>query len=556
MVGTSSRGPRNHDGYIKPDIGAPGGSRSAEFGTGTGLTPFGGTSGAAPMVSGSAALLVQKYGDTPLPDTWHHEFGSEMPVFMYKSLLMNTANTTIYQDFSGGTLAPITRIGGGRVDVLAAASSETLAWDETDHWIDSRFRTGSMSFGYQAVTGKYISHRHGVVANLSDEGRWYDLSASFRYANDENLGVSLKVTPRRLFVPAHGYKAFFVKLTVDASKLRDWPVFFTGTELNKGFNGNNSAPLTRQEYDGYISIDGGEDNTVHLAWQILPKRAASVRPTRHSLTFGKNDTSKTLTLRNTAKYQQGDVDVFALVDQSPNLYYYSVFDDIDFIEACTGGVFPGGTPGPGCNETPVDLKEVGVREYLIGATPVVEFGVTIWDSPYRASQFPAEFDIYIDSDRDGADDWVVFNYDLALNGSDGRNVVFRCRANFTNCAAFFFTDSGVNTQNWILTVPASQIGLAPGQTFNFQVFAADGYFTGAYTDCSPGDCASYHTYTVAQPKYAVSDIFPVVPANGQVSLTVTKVPGGDAASPSQYGLLLMYRQAPIERESDSVLIGP
>jgi hypothetical protein len=416
-----------------------------------------------------------------------------------------------------------------------------------------------MSFGYQAVTGKYVTTRHGVVANLSDEDRWYDLSASFRYANDENLGVSLKVTPRRLFVPAQGYKAFFVKLTVDASQLREWPVF-TGDALNKGFNGNASAPLTRQEYDGYVTIDGGENNTVHLAWQILPKRAASVRPTRSSLNFGAHDTSKTLTLRNTANFQDGDVDVFALVDQSPNIYYYEVFDDISFIDECTGGVFPGGSPGPGCNETPIDIKEVGVRDFGAGTAAtnddLIEFGVTIWDSPYRAGQFPVEFDVYIDSNRDGVDDWVVFNYDLALNGSDGRNAVFRCRANFTSCSAFFYTDSGVNTQNWILTVPAAAIGVAPGQAFNFQVLAADGFFTGAYTDCSPGDCASYHTYTYGQPKFAVNDPFPVVPSNGQVNLTVTKVAGGDAASPSQFGLLFMYRQAPIERESDSVLIGP
>src|SRR2546422_2298856 len=35
---------------IKPDIGAPGASVSAEVGTGTGETAFGGTSGATPMV--------------------------------------------------------------------------------------------------------------------------------------------------------------------------------------------------------------------------------------------------------------------------------------------------------------------------------------------------------------------------------------------------------------------------------------------------------------------------------------------------------------------------
>ena len=58
MVGSSSRGPNYSYVAIKPDIGAPGASVSANSGTGTGQSAFGGTSGAAPMISGSAALLL------------------------------------------------------------------------------------------------------------------------------------------------------------------------------------------------------------------------------------------------------------------------------------------------------------------------------------------------------------------------------------------------------------------------------------------------------------------------------------------------------------------
>src|SRR5690606_13617206 len=60
MVGTSSRGPQHeHTTVVKPEIGAPGASVSAEVGTGDLRTPFGGTSGATPMVTGAAALLLQ-----------------------------------------------------------------------------------------------------------------------------------------------------------------------------------------------------------------------------------------------------------------------------------------------------------------------------------------------------------------------------------------------------------------------------------------------------------------------------------------------------------------
>jgi subtilisin family serine protease len=65
MVGSSSRGPQHENTtLIKPEIGAPGASVSAIAGTGTGEGPFGGTSGAAPMVSGSAALVLQGFGGT------------------------------------------------------------------------------------------------------------------------------------------------------------------------------------------------------------------------------------------------------------------------------------------------------------------------------------------------------------------------------------------------------------------------------------------------------------------------------------------------------------
>jgi hypothetical protein len=60
MVGSSARGPSVSYGDIKPDIGAPGASVSAVAGTGTGASGFGGTSGATPMIAGSAALLLTR----------------------------------------------------------------------------------------------------------------------------------------------------------------------------------------------------------------------------------------------------------------------------------------------------------------------------------------------------------------------------------------------------------------------------------------------------------------------------------------------------------------
>ena len=120
MVSISARGPSHSYNTIKPDIAAPGASVSAEVGTGDGETPFGGTSGAAPMVAGAAALLIEA-----LPTLTPNEL---------KALLVNTANTNVFINplTQPGVLAPITRIGGGEVRVDAAVASTTAAWDAGD----------------------------------------------------------------------------------------------------------------------------------------------------------------------------------------------------------------------------------------------------------------------------------------------------------------------------------------------------------------------------------------------------------------------------------------
>ena len=56
--------------------------KDVEMGTGTESSAFGGTSGAAPMVAGSAALLLQKFPMATPPEL--------------KARLMNAANSAVY----------------------------------------------------------------------------------------------------------------------------------------------------------------------------------------------------------------------------------------------------------------------------------------------------------------------------------------------------------------------------------------------------------------------------------------------------------------------------
>jgi len=501
MVSTSSRGPNYSFNAIKPDIGAPGASVSALAGSGTGATAFGGTSGAAPMVSGSAALLIQKYPTRP---------PSEI-----KSVLMNTAETNISINpaTQPGVLAPITRIGGGEVRVDRAANSTTAAWDDDT-------LGGSLSFGFQPVAGPVTLNKTVRVRNYGSTARTYSISSSFRYADDAASGAVTLTAPGSLVVAANSSATFRVRLKIDSSRLPIWT-------LNGGSRGGDGFRLQGVEFDGYLGIADATDN-VHLAWQVLPHRSAVVTPAATNVTLSGG--TGTLALDNTTGAVDGRVDLFSLLGTSgkiPNRFL----------------------PNPGDNFAVVDLRAVGARLVGIGGGNFgVQFAVNTFGRRSHPN-YPAEFDIYIDNNNDGVFDFVVFNLENGGFAATGQNVtaVFNLATN--KSSVFFFTDADLDSANAILTAPLSALGLTPSTQFDFSVFACDNYFTGACTDAIEGV-----TYTLGTPRFFGSGIPAAgVPAGGSSTLTINSVPGGDVASPSQTGLLLMYRDGK-SNEASPILV--
>lgn len=498
MVSSSSRGPNYSFSAIKPDIGAPGASVSAEAGTGDGQTAFGGTSGAAPMVSGSAALLIQAH-----PDRTPAEI---------KAILMNTGETNIGLNPYNlpGVLAPITRVGGGEVRVDRALNSKTAAWDAEDI-------TGSLSFGYHTITDNRTFNKRVLVRNYSTEWRFYTVSPRFRYADDAASGAVTVQAPYRVVVPPNGTASFAVILRVNASKLPSW-------ELNGGSRGGDGYRLQGVEFDGHLNLSGGGDN-IHLAWQILPHKAAAVnaRPDQLNLRNGQGE----LTLRNRGA-TAGRVDVFSLTGTSPQVKKKEL-------------------PRPGDNFAIIDLKAVGVRLVDLGGAPGIQFGITTYGERAHPN-YPAEFDVYVDTNRDGTPDSLIFNGELGAFGSSGQNVVYVVNLTTGLGGPVAFSDADLNSANVILTVPLAAVGLKPDSQFSFSVLAGDNYFTGNITDAIEN-----MTYTPGTPRFVATGV-PTggIPAGGSSTLAVQEVAGGATASPSQTGLLLLYRDAPLKQEAEII----
>jgi len=522
----SARGPRNNDGAIKPDLAAPGLAMAARTGSGAGGSLTAGASSATALAAGLAALLKEAHGAALAP--------AQM-----KALLMNSATLHVRQDDLAGSLAQITRIGGGQVDLRAALASSLIAWDSTA--ADPLAWTGSLSFGYVPASRRQTITRTLTIQNLAALPQTVQIDSYFRYLEDYAQGVYVTPGLDNVTVLAGSVVTVPIVLEIDPpAALHRWV-------LDRGQQGANGELLRYQEYDGYVRITPRQGAPLHVVWQALPRAAAETQ------LGGARGQPGAVSLVNPAPGVAGVTEVFDLVTADGNDYHYVVGD-------CARLGLP-----PGCDLSPVDIHAVGVRHRLEsgGGAPVdvLEFAVTLWDEPHRASQTPAEVRIYIDADADGRDDYVVFNRDAAGDLSDGRSAVFVMNLAEGVARPHRFVDGAFNSQNTILPVELAAIGAAPGQPLRFSVFVYSTRGTVRLWDCAPKVgflCTGAHAITPGAPRFAVpaGQRTLTVPAAGAVDLAWTSSPEGDAATPAQIGLLFLHRNAHVGRESDPLLIAP
>ena len=508
MVLTSSRGPNVGYGAIKPDIGAPGASVSAAASTGDGTSRFGGTSGAAPVVSGAAALLLQAE-----PALAPHEV---------KARLMGAAENNIRSE-DPNALAPITRIGAGELRIGRAIDQGSAMWESTNPGANS------LAFGYQAAAGPRVLRKRVIVRNYGAVAKTYAIASSFLYASDNNGAVTISVPPS-ITVGGNSSAAFTVQMTINPALLPVWET----TGVNGGSAASNGALLSTVEVDGYLALSAGGE-VVRMPWHVMPRRSHyGTAPGSVALSGG----SGNLALSNIGGATTANADVFSLTGTSPQLPQ-------------------GELPGIGDAILKPDLRAVGVRGVDIGTGPNtgVEFAISRWDA-VSAPNAGATVYVRIDTDRDGIDDWQL----QAVRDVSGQNMAFLIK--LTGCTpqpgagncpieAYFATGVDINTANWILTVPvkptyadSAQTVIDPSKPFNFRVFATDNYFTGLNSD-SIGTM----TYQLNAPRFSAAKVVSVpVGTSGTLPVTGTPSPG----SPSQTGLLMLWRDGMPGREASIV----
>jgi minor extracellular serine protease Vpr len=433
MVGSSSRGPQHEDTHlIKPEIGAPGASVSAIAGTGTGTGPFGGTSGAAPMVSGAAALLLEATGGakTSAQGTPNGQaIGHGLRPVEVKARLMNNGYTDVVNDALTGALAPITRIGGGEVQVDRAIAAPAAAWDDA-------LPQGALSFGFVDVADGAVTITRTVrVRNYSNKRISYAVKPSFRFANDAaNGAVSISAPSTVVVGPGRGTDTLFdVSITINGALLR-------GNFMNSGSAGADPATLTTNEYDGYLVLDDG-NHPLNLAWHVLPRKAARVAPSTTAIIPG--SFPQTIGLGNSG-VGTAQNDAYALLATS---------------DRQTVG-------GRGEQSPTPDLRAVGINTFPVpagfcsaSASFIWAFAVNTWERQQHL--LPVSHQVFLDTNRDGTDDFVVLNRDASGLGTitDGRQLAWVVNLATGAASAFFYAEHSTNTGNTVLLICGEQIGM-------------------------------------------------------------------------------------------------
>ncbi|MGH8264397.1 MAG: S8 family serine peptidase, partial [Steroidobacteraceae bacterium] len=462
VVATSARGPMFQSHRIKPEIGAPGASVSSEHGTGTQRTAFGGTSGATPMVAGSAALLKQ----------FNHIIGeNEDPATLKQTLLMSAETNVLAPSVPGGLVpdsaAPISRIGAGEVRVDRALGLTTSA-----NPLDVQNYTGGLSFGFVDVDkAKETVSMELLVGNRTQHTKTYTITPTARFADDVATGaVSIKVASS---ITLHGaqYKALKVSLVIDGTKLRN-------NLMNSGSGGANPGPLTANEYDGYLVFQSGSEK-FSLPWHALPRKDARVTSSVSELELTDDGTgvgTGTVKLKNKG-IGTAQSDTYTLLAVSGNQP-----------EGPAGGQAP--TP---------DIHAFGVNTIVgpsTGCTSqfIWEFAFNDWER--QATPLGVIHEVDLDINRDGVFDYAVYNFDLSLSSSvsDGRQVTWAENLTTHAANAFFFAEHSTNTGNTVLRICGEQVGLTSADILNRNVDIAVGAFDFFFG--GPGDVLP-DVYTIA-----------------------------------------------------------
>jgi subtilisin family serine protease len=458
LTSFSSGGPRNVDSAQKPDLAAPGQSVvSTGSGTGNDSATISGTSMASPMTAGAAALVEQAHPG------WD--------VDAIKAALMNTAGK------AGGPALNVRVGGAGVVQVQKAVDSKVLALTTGG--------TGTLSFGYEALSGAYAETLKLTLKNTSGSAVSYNLTAT-----GAALGLGISFSPSSVTVPANSSVTVDVNASMSAAAVAALPGMSTFTI---GWGG---VLTTRGLVLATPTTSGAGIYQLRVPWLLAPRGLSNVTAgARSAYTKSAGSTgvyTSSVQMTNNGVHS-GTVD----------LYSWGIHDAND----TSGG------------EDNYDVRDVGVQELpteaLTGTPDASDKALIFSINNYGrwSNAAVTEFDIAVDTKGNSDPEFFVVGVDfgaLTTGTFDGRIASFILDA-AGNLVDVWVPDAPMNGSTIELPALASELGLTTGSNkMNYQVATFP-----IVPEGQVGDVTSVGSYRVGQAPVSSGDFFTLAPGQSQ-----------------------------------------
>jgi subtilisin family serine protease len=397
----TSGGPRIGDSSLKPDIAAPGVSIiSTGMGTGNAAATISGTSMSSPHVAGVAALTRQAH------PTWTVED--------IKAAIVNTGRP------SGVLGYRTSRAGTGLAQPAGSTATQVVAVAKGGKF------AASLNFGFEELAANFSKTKEIVLRNRGPSAATFNVAQA--RASGRPHSVSFSKTS--VTVPAHGEAQVSVTLAVPAAT--------AGT--------SNGAGLSFREVAGLVELTpSGADNAgvaLRVPYYLVPRAQSGVATTIGTLSGTNPSTTATVTNKN------------GVIPGDADFYAWGIVD-----KPFTGQTGNNG----GNNEDPEnpsnDVRAIGVQSFEWDlTTQLLVFAVNTYNRWSNAST--NEFDIYVDVDGDGQDDYIIVGLDLGavLSGSfNGRMGSFVFSTRSKGASIEFLASAPTDSSTALLPVLSSQL---------------------------------------------------------------------------------------------------